>query len=95
MVEGLASGDLTGVLTSATVSTKYDSSLLLLLFWAALAVLVVAQGGLIYAVFHFRKREALGAEGPKQRVGVDLFWALVPIILLVILIVATYQRLTN
>ena len=78
-----------------SADSRYSSAVLFAFFWVALAILVAAQVGLVYALFHFRRRQVEDELATQRSVRLDLILAMVPTILLVALVVATYQRLTN
>ena len=75
--------------------SRYSSTVLFAFFWVALSILVAAQVGLVYALFHFQRRQKEDEMASRRSVRLDVILAMVPTILLVALVVATYQRLTN
>ena len=75
--------------------SRYSSTVLFPFFWVALAILVSAQVGLVYALFHFRRRQNEDEMATQRSVRLDIILSIVPTIFLVALVVVTYQRLTN
>ncbi len=84
-----------GATESLPADSRYSSTVLFAFFWVALAILVAAQVGLVYALFHFRRRQNEDEMATQRGVRLDFILAIVPTILLVALVVVTYQRLTN
>ena len=77
-------------LNPTTEAGRATHSLLLLVFWAGLAVFVVVEGVLLYALVRYRRRR--GDTLPRQthgHTGLEIAWTIPPTILLVVVAVMT------
>ncbi len=73
---------------------RMQLDLFIIIFWAAVAVFVVVEGILLYAVIRFRRRPGQGM--PKQIHGnrpLEIFWTILPAIVLAVIAVPTIDTI--
>ena len=73
---------------------RMQLDLFIIIFWAAVAVFIIVEGILLYAVIRFRRRPGQGL--PKQVHGnrpLEIFWTILPAIVLVAIAVPTIDTI--
>ena len=64
------------------------------IFWMSVVVFIIVEGGLVYAVFRYRRRPNSGI--PKQTEGntvLEVTWTIIPALILIAIAVPTWQTL--
>lgn len=84
-----------GYMDSVTVFGDINLNLYNLMMWISIAILVVVEAALVYAIFKFRKRagENRAPESWSHNTTLEIVWTVIPFILLIIICVPTFQGL--
>ncbi len=79
------------------VALFWATGLQSLILWVATAVLIIASGLLVYSLLKIKKQPAPTADTnqdvDKSSPWLDAIWTVVPIIILAVLLLLTYQAL--
>ncbi|GAB4463681.1 MAG: hypothetical protein Kow0031_41590 [Anaerolineae bacterium] len=89
--------DTTAFHLTLSVSLVAATGLQNLILWVATGVLVIASGLLVYSLLKIKKQPAPTADAnqdvDKSSAWLDAVWTVIPIIILAILLLLTYQTL--
>jgi cytochrome c oxidase subunit 2 len=69
-----------------------------LIWWLAVAVFVLVEGALVYAIFRFRGKKGHGNARPTPVHGntrLEIIWTVIPAVILVVIAVPTIQGIAN
>jgi heme/copper-type cytochrome/quinol oxidase subunit 2 len=80
-------------LASAPTSIHYIANLSLFLIWSTAGIVLVVGGLLTFAPFKFRGRKLNPLSEPAQvsrRIELDLAWTMIPVLLAILLLAATW-----